>query len=161
MGIERTFFNMNVSCSVMSYSLRPHGLEPTRLLFLWRPYLKNSQQTFSVVKNESVSAKIRKKTRMPIIATFIQHSFENLRHKSVGFPGGTVVKNQPANVGDTSLISVLGRSPGGRNSKPLQYCCLKIRMDRGACQAYIVHRVTKSQMCLSTRTKIKSEEKKK
>ena len=30
----------------------------------------------------------------------------------VGFPGGTVVKNPPANVGDTGLITGLGRYPG-------------------------------------------------
>ena len=28
----------------------------------------------------------------------------------VGFPGGSVVKNQPANAGDTGLMSDLGRS---------------------------------------------------
>ena len=39
-----------------------------------------------------------------------------------------VVKNLPANVGDVrdlGLIPGLGRSPGGGNSNPLQYSCLK------------------------------------
>ena len=30
----------------------------------------------------------------------------------MGFPGGKVVKNPPANAGDTDLIHGLGRSPG-------------------------------------------------
>ena len=31
----------------------------------------------------------------------------------MGFPGGTVVKNPPANAGDKSSIPGLGGSPGG------------------------------------------------
>ena len=40
----------------------------------------------------------------------------------LGFPGGTVVKNPPANAGDpndASSIHGSGRSPGERNSNPL------------------------------------------
>ena len=47
---------------------------------------------------------------------------------SMGFPGGIVVKNLPANAGDsrdTSLIPGLGRSLGGRHGNPLQYSCLE------------------------------------
>ena len=51
---------------------------------------------------------------------------------SLGFPGGSVVKNPPANAGDTDLIPGLGRSPGEENSNPLQYSCLGNPMDRGA-----------------------------
>ena len=58
------------------------------------------------------------------------------------FPGGSVVKNLPANVGDTGSIPGSGRSPGGGNDNPFQYSCLKNLMDRGAWQA-IVHRITK------------------
>ena len=36
-----------------------------------------------------------------------------------GFPGDSVVKNLPANEGDTGLIPGLGRSLGGRNGNPL------------------------------------------
>ena len=63
------------------------------------------------------------------------------------FPGGTVVKNPPANVGnarDTGLIPGLGRSPEGGNGNLLQYSCLENSMDRGAWQA-TAHRVAKSQ----------------
>ena len=42
----------------------------------------------------------------------------------------------------------LGRSPGGGNGTPLQYCCLENFKDRGACWA-TVHRVAKSQTRLS------------
>ena len=49
-----------------------------------------------------------------------------------GFPGGSVVKNLPANAGDASLIPGSGRSPGGGHGNPLQYSCLGKFMDRGA-----------------------------
>ena len=54
-----------------------------------------------------------------------------------GFPGGTVVKNLPASIGDagdTSLIPGSGRFPGEGNGNPLQYSCLENSMDRGAWQ---------------------------
>ena len=52
-----------------------------------------------------------------------------------GFPGGAVVKNLPANVGDArdvGLIPGSERSPGEGNGNPLQYSCLENSMDRGA-----------------------------
>ena len=54
-----------------------------------------------------------------------------------------VVKNLPANAGDTGdggLIPGWGSSPGGGNGNPLQYSCLENPMNRGA----VVHGVTKS-----------------
>ena len=36
----------------------------------------------------------------------------------MGFPGGSVVKNSPANAGDMGLIPGSGRSPGKGNSNP-------------------------------------------
>ena len=45
--------------------------------------------------------------------------------------------------GDTGSIPGLGRSPGERNGKPLQYSCLENLMDRGVWQA-TVHQVAKS-----------------
>ena len=53
----------------------------------------------------------------------------------LGLPGGTVVKNPPANVGgarDRGSIPKLGKSLGVGNSNLLQYSCLKNSMDRGA-----------------------------
>ena len=46
------------------------------------------------------------------------------------FPGGSVLKNPPANAGDVSLIPGSGRSPGEGNGNPLQYSCLGNPMDR-------------------------------
>ena len=63
-------------------------------------------------------------------------------------PGGSVVKNPPANVGDAGLIPGLGTSPGGGNGSRLQYSCLVNPIDRGACRA-IVQEVAKSQTQLS------------
>ena len=57
-----------------------------------------------------------------------------------GSPGGSVVKNLPANAidtGDTGLISELERSPGGGNDNPLQYSCQYNPMDREAWRATV------------------------
>ena len=70
---------------------------------------------------------------------------------NIGFFGGSVVKNPPANAGDTrdvGLIPGWGRSLGEGNGNPLQYSCLGSPMDRGAWWA-TVHGVAKSQIQLS------------
>ena len=67
------------------------------------------------------------------------------------FPGGSVVKNLPANAGDTDLIAGSGRAPGERNDNPPQYSCLGNPIDRGAWQA-TVHRVAKVRYNLATKT---------
>ena len=59
----------------------------------------------------------------------------------MGFPGGSVVKNSPANAGDTGDVGFIpgpGRSPGGGNDNPLQYSCLENSTDRGPWWA-VVH----------------------
>ena len=64
-----------------------------------------------------------------------------------GFPGGSTVKNLPANAGDAGdgvLIPRLGRSPGEGNGKLLQDSSLGNPIDRGAWQT-TVHGVTKNQ----------------
>ena len=61
-----------------------------------------------------------------------------------GFPGATMIKNLPANAGDSGDIGSIpasGRSPGVGNGNPLQYSCLENPTDRGAWRA-TVHRVT-------------------
>ena len=55
-----------------------------------------------------------------------------------GFPGGSVVKNLPANAGDN----------GEGDGTPLQYSCLENPIDGGAWWA-AVHGVTKSRTPLS------------
>ena len=66
-----------------------------------------------------------------------------------GFPGGSVVKNLPANVGDASSISGLGRSPGEGNGYSLQYSCLENPLGRGAWRA-TVHGVARVRHDLAT-----------
>ena len=67
------------------------------------------------------------------------------------FPRGTVVKNLPANTGDTKdagSIPGYGRCPRAGNGNPLPYSCLENSMDRGAWWA-TVHRVAESRTRLS------------
>ena len=62
------------------------------------------------------------------------------------FPVALVVKNPPANAGDTRDMGSIpgsGKSPGGRHGNPLQYSCLGNHMGSGAWQN-TVHEVTKS-----------------
>ena len=58
-----------------------------------------------------------------------------------GFPGGAVVKNQPALAGearDLGLIPWSGRSPEEGNGNQLQCSCLENSMDRGAWRATVL-----------------------
>ena len=69
-----------------------------------------------------------------------------------GFPGGSVIKNLPANAVDAreaSSVPGLGTSPGGGNGNPLQYSCWDNPMDRGAWQATVL-RVSKSRTTEAT-----------
>ena len=52
-----------------------------------------------------------------------------------GFPGGSVVKNLPANAGDAGWTPASGRFPGEGNNNTLQYSCLGNPLDRGVWQA--------------------------
>jgi len=61
---------------------------------------------------------------------------------SEGFPGGSMVKNLPANTGDAGSIPGPGRCSGEGNGKPLQYSYLRNPTDRGAWWA-TVHGVAK------------------
>ena len=63
-----------------------------------------------------------------------------------------VVKNTPANSGDSSSIPGLGRTPGIGNGYPLQYSCPENPTDRGAWWA-ILHGVSESAQPLSTAQK--------
>ena len=53
----------------------------------------------------------------------------------MGLPIGTVVKNSPANAGDTRDVGSIpgsGRSPREGNGNPLQYSCVENPVDREA-----------------------------
>ena len=65
-------------------------------------------------------------------------------HSQTGFPGGPVVKNPPANAGDTGSMPGSGRYPVAGNGNSLKYSCLENSMDRGAWRA-TVHGVAKNQ----------------
>ena len=64
-----------------------------------------------------------------------------------GFPGGSVVKNPPANEGDERDMGSIpgwGRSPREGNGSPFQNSCLENSMDRGDWRA-TVHGLVRSQ----------------
>ena len=72
----------------------------------------------------------------------------------MGFSGGPVLKNLPADAGDTGDVSLIpgsGRSSGLEYGNPHQYSCLENSMDRGAWKA-TVHGVAKGWTQLSTCT---------
>ena len=63
-----------------------------------------------------------------------------------GFPGGTVVKNPPANAGDTGDLGLTpgsGRFPGVENGNPLQYLAWRIPWTEEPDGRATVHGVTK------------------
>ena len=71
-----------------------------------------------------------------------------MKKRSWTSPLALVVKNPPANAGDTrdaGSITGSGRSSGEGNGTPLQYSCLESSKDRGAWWATI-HGVTESDM---------------
>ena len=57
---------------------------------------------------------------------------------TMGFLGGSVVKNLPASAGNAGLIPGSGRSPAEGNGHPLQYPCLGNPMERGAWRAIVL-----------------------
>ena len=66
-------------------------------------------------------------------------------------PGGSVVKNLPANAGDTGDVGSVpesGRSPGVGNGNPLQHSCVGNSTERGSWWA-AVHGVRKSQYAIN------------
>ena len=80
-------------------------------------------------------------------------AFKSMCYAVLGFPGGSGVKNPPANLRDADSIPGSGRFPGEGNVNQLyfQYSCLGNPTDRGAWWA-TVHGVTKSQ----TRLRLKN-----
>ena len=66
----------------------------------------------------------------------------------MGFPGGSVVNNLPANVGDTGSMPGSRKPSGEENGHPLQYSSPENPTDKGAWWA-TVHGLAKSQTQLS------------
>ena len=78
------------------------------------------------------------KSKLDLKASF-RNGIHDFLASRLGFPGGPVVKNPPANAGDTRDVGSIpgsGRSPG-ENGNSLQYSCLENSIDRGAwCTRY-------------------------
>ena len=108
------------SFSVMSDSLRPHGLQPNRLLRPWDLPGKSTgvgchfllRILYIIIRNYTLMYKCNRASLV-------------------------------AQLGDSGLIPGLGNSSGEGNGNPLQYFCLENPMDRGA-WGPTVHGVTKS-----------------
>ena len=79
------------------------------------------------------------------------YEFARMQFSLWGFPGGSVVKNPPANAGTVVSVSGLGRSPGEGNGNLLLYFCMENPMDRGAWRV-TVHGVTKEFQQLVDKT---------
>ena len=73
----------------------------------------------------------------PLIMSCFIYYFTSCPSYIMSFPGGSVVKNLPANAGDAGSIPQSGRSPGEGNGNPLQYSSLGNPIDRGAWQASV------------------------
>ena len=72
-----------------------------------------------------------------------------MKYFSRGFPGGSDGKESAWSAADPGSIPGSGRSPGERNSNPLQYySCPENPMDGGALRA-TVHGVAKNWTLLS------------
>ena len=85
----------------------------------------------------------------PVSTLYIRKS-SSKKVKYWGFPGGSVVKNPPANAGDTGLIPESGRPSGEGNGNLLQCSRLGNPMNRGAwwatvCRVAIVRQDLKTK----------------
>ena len=75
---------------------------------------------------------------MRILLLLLLYLYFKLGGGYLGFPGGAVVKNSPANAGDARDMGSIprsGRSSGEGNGNLLQYSSLENPMDRGAWRA--------------------------
>ena len=85
---------------------------------------------------------------IPVIPCHARNNLVSTDSSCWGFPGGSVVKNPPANAENAGSVPGSGRCPGEGHGNSLRYPCLEDPMDREAWQA-TVHRVTKSRTRLS------------
>ena len=105
------------SRSVVSDSLWPHGLCSARLLCPWDSPGKNTGGGFHFLLQYTLL-----QSRIPcaiqqILISCLFYVVVCIK----GFPGGSVVKNLPANAGDAGATPELGRSLEKENGNPLQY----------------------------------------
>ena len=109
-----------------------------------RKYEQESKPTrFSQVSGSATNEYWQGKKEKSHVSLILRHTIHLIESRErKGFPGGSAVKNPPANTRESSSIPGPGRSPGEGNGNPLQYSCLENLIDRGAWLA-TVHRVTK------------------
>ena len=131
-------------CLVQTFSPSPD-------FFLAQSYLLSNLSLLLVLGNTSwgVSWPELGARLLSQSGVFKKEPFGGCSSAWMGFLGGSVVKNPPANAGDMGLISGSGRSPRGGNDNPLPYSCLENPTDRGAWQATI-HGVTRIGHDLAT-----------
>ena len=83
---------------------------------------------------------------MPAVYDF---TYLGLASSILGFPGGTVVKNLPANSGDagnSGLIAGSGISPGVGSGNLFHYSCPDNSMDGGTWQATVQYGVASKRL---------------
>ena len=141
------------SCSVVSYSLRPHGLQHTSvpcyslfpevwsnfcLLNQWcHPTISSSvvplsPSAFSLSQHQDLyqwisSLHSGQSTGASALASVFPMNIQDWFPLGLilGFLDGLEDKESSCNAGDLGSIPRLGRSPGAGNGNLLQYCCLE------------------------------------
>ena len=103
---------------------------------------------FTVLKKSKIKFPVDSFSDANFLVGFLMSAHLLYPYMVLAFPGGSEDKASACNAGDLSLISGLGRSPGGGHGSPPQYSGLENPMDRGAWQA-TVHGVVKSWTQLS------------
>ena len=138
--LERSF-SFQAECLVLnlvfvSNSLRPHGLQPIRLLCPWGFF---RQEYWSVLPcplpGDLHNPGIEPRSPALQVDSLPSGSCRQLlMHLS---PGGQVVKNLPVHTSDAGSILGSRRLPGEENGNPLQYSCQGNSMVRGSWQATV------------------------
>ena len=140
----------------MSNSLRPHGLQHTKLPCPSFPVHQFLTQGLNPCLLHLLHWQVgslplvppgKLSNGMSIYLFLFIYIYANIW----GFPGGSEVKVSACNAGDLGSIPGSGKSPEEGNGNPLQYSCLENPMDGGAWWA-TVHRIAKSRTRLSNFT---------
>ena len=135
------------SCLVVSDSLGPHGLQPTRLLCPWNSPGKNTGVGSHFLLPGIFLIQGSNLHLLPWQAGSVDGSTtEPLSGKLL--PGGSDSKESACSAGDPgSILGQEDRLEGG-NGNQFQYSCQENSMDRGAWWAAI-HGVAKSDLALT------------
>ena len=123
-----------VSHSVVSNSLRPHRLGPTRLLCPWNspgkntvvgiPFSNRNGNSCIIDISFPFSSLCDHKNKLMGCFLLITANFTKLENTIIETSHmALVVKNPPANAEDAE--DTVGTIPWGGNGNPLQYSCLK------------------------------------